>query len=76
MTYLDIVQLAREKGEQLPESMLEYPFGPDWDVFKISGKVFMLIAEVTDSQTSFSKLRPKMPWHFGINTNKSPLATT
>jgi predicted DNA-binding protein (MmcQ/YjbR family) len=32
--------------EELPGSGLEHPFGPDWEVFKVRGKVFMLMTEV------------------------------
>ena len=37
---------AADCAEQLPASALEHPFGPDWDVFKVRGKVFLLMTEV------------------------------
>ncbi|HEV8557615.1 MAG TPA: MmcQ/YjbR family DNA-binding protein, partial [Actinophytocola sp.] len=33
-------------AEELPGAQLEHPFGPDWEVFKVRGKVFMLMTEV------------------------------
>ncbi|MFJ2238196.1 MmcQ/YjbR family DNA-binding protein [Streptomyces sp. NPDC087859] len=37
---------AAECAEGLPGTRLEHPFGPDWEVFKVGGKVFMLMTEV------------------------------
>lgn len=37
---------AADCAEELPGSSLEHPFGPDWEVFKVRGKVFMLMTEV------------------------------
>jgi len=37
---------ATDCAEELPGSGLEHPFGPDWDVFKVRGKVFMLMTEI------------------------------
>ena len=37
---------AADCAEQLPGSALEHPFGPDWEVFKVRGKVFLLMTEV------------------------------
>jgi predicted DNA-binding protein (MmcQ/YjbR family) len=33
-------------AQELPGAQLEYPFGPAWEVFKVRGKVFMLMTEV------------------------------
>ncbi|OUD04142.1 MmcQ/YjbR family DNA-binding protein [Streptomyces swartbergensis] len=37
---------AADCAEELPGAGLEHPFGPDWEVFKVRGKVFMLMTEV------------------------------
>lgn len=37
---------ATSRAQELPGAVLTYPFGEDWEVFKICGKVFMLQAEV------------------------------
>ncbi|MEU1802315.1 MmcQ/YjbR family DNA-binding protein [Streptomyces sp. NPDC019937] len=39
-------QTAADSAEELPGAQLEHPFGPDWEVFKVRGKVFMLMTEV------------------------------
>ena len=33
---------AAERTHELPGAELSHPFGPDWDVYKVRGKVFML----------------------------------
>lgn len=38
----DLQRHAAERAEELPGMTLEYPFGPEWEVFKVRGKVFML----------------------------------
>lgn len=38
---------ARERAQELPGAELEHPFGPDWEVFKVRGKVFMLLTDIT-----------------------------
>ena len=40
-------RIAQRVAEELPAARLEYPFGPEWEVFKVRGKVFMLMTEVT-----------------------------
>ncbi|WAP59124.1 MmcQ/YjbR family DNA-binding protein [Streptomyces sp. S465] len=36
---------AADCAEELPGAQLEHPFGPDWQVFKVRGKAFMLMTE-------------------------------
>ncbi|MEV7631812.1 MmcQ/YjbR family DNA-binding protein [Microbacterium sp. NPDC089318] len=43
----DLLRNARDRVEELPGAGLEQPFGPEWDVFKVRGRVFMLSTEVT-----------------------------
>ncbi len=50
---------AQEAAERLPGSGLEYPFGPDWDVFKVRGKVFMLMTEVPGQPVVILKSDPE-----------------
>lgn len=38
-----LVSLAAERAEELPGATRENPFGPDWDVYKVRGRVFLLI---------------------------------
>lgn len=52
-------QHARDRVEELPGAELEYPFGPDWEVFKVRGKVFMLMTEVTGKPIVTIKVDPE-----------------
>ena len=52
-------QHARNRAEDLPGAELEYPFGPDWEVFKVRGKVFMLITDVTGEPIVIVKADPE-----------------
>jgi predicted DNA-binding protein (MmcQ/YjbR family) len=36
---------ARARAQELPGAGLEHPFGPEWEVFKVRDKVFMLLTE-------------------------------
>lgn len=51
-------QRARDRAEQLPGAGLEHPFGPDWDVFTVRGKVFGLLTAVTGSPIVVLKADP------------------
>src|SRR5690625_3051825 len=42
-----IQQYAADRTQELPAAYLDHPFGPDWDVYKVRGKVFMLQTEIT-----------------------------
>jgi len=37
---------AADCAEELPGARLEQPFGPAWEVYKVRGKVFMLMTDV------------------------------
>ena len=50
---------ARDRVEELPGAWLEHPFGPDWDVFKVRGKVFMLMTEITGEPIVIVKADPE-----------------
>lgn len=50
---------ARERTDELPGSELEHPFGPDWEVYKVRGKVFMLVTEVTGEPIVILKADPQ-----------------
>lgn len=52
-------QYARDRVEELPGAELGYPFGPEWEVFKVRGKVFMLITEITGEPIVILKADPE-----------------
>jgi predicted DNA-binding protein (MmcQ/YjbR family) len=49
---------AKARAEELPGGGLEHPFGPDWEVYKVRGKVFMLLTEVTGEPIVILKAEP------------------
>ncbi|WP_454810530.1 MmcQ/YjbR family DNA-binding protein [Paenarthrobacter nitroguajacolicus] len=51
--------LARARVQELPGADLDHPFGPEWDVYKVQGKVFMLITEVTGQPIVIIKADPQ-----------------
>ena len=52
-------QRARDRVQELPGAELEHPFGPDWEVFKVRGKVFMLLTEFRDDPMVILKTDPE-----------------
>lgn len=54
-----IHRCARDRAHELPGAVLEHPFGPEWDVFKVRGKVFMLLTEVTGEPIVTLKASPE-----------------
>ncbi|MFF4491451.1 MmcQ/YjbR family DNA-binding protein [Streptomyces sp. NPDC001544] len=54
----ELQQTAAEFAEGLPGTALEHPFGPEWDVHKVRGKVFMLMTDVTGEPLVILKSAP------------------
>ena len=52
-------QYARELAEELPGARSGHSFGPDWEVFKIRDKVFMLITDITGEPLVIIKADPE-----------------
>lgn len=51
-------ELATDRAEALPGAELTHPFGEEWDVFKVRGKVFMLQPDVTGEPIVILKAAP------------------
>lgn len=49
---------AAECAEELSGAELTHPFGDDWDVYKVSGKVFMLFSQVEGQPVVILKSAP------------------
>lgn len=49
---------AAERAQELPGAELTHPFGEDWDVYKVRGKVFMLATAVTQEPVVVLKAAP------------------
>lgn len=50
--------VARAVAEELPASTMSHPFGPEYEVFKVKGKVFMLLTEVPGDPVVVLKADP------------------
>lgn len=59
MDSVELTRIARERADELPGSELGQPFGPDWDVYKVRGKVFALLTEVTGEPMVTLKADPE-----------------
>ncbi|MBT2500043.1 MmcQ/YjbR family DNA-binding protein [Agromyces sp. ISL-38] len=55
----ELQQRARARVDELPGASLEHPFGPDWEVFKVRDKVFMLMTDVTGEPIVILKTDPE-----------------
>ncbi|MGS2619226.1 MmcQ/YjbR family DNA-binding protein [Micromonospora sp. LZ34] len=53
-----IQKRAAARAEELPGAYLDHPFGPDWDVHKVRGKVFMLQTGITGEPIVVLKAAP------------------
>ncbi|MGW0424942.1 MmcQ/YjbR family DNA-binding protein [Streptomyces sp. NPDC003015] len=49
---------AADCAEELPGAQLEHSFGPDWEVYKVRGKVFMLMTDVPGRPVVILKADP------------------
>lgn len=51
-------RFARERARELPGAELTHPFGEEWDVYKVRGKVFMLQTVLDGAGVVTVKSRP------------------
>ncbi|MBB0991301.1 MULTISPECIES: MmcQ/YjbR family DNA-binding protein [Dietzia] len=54
----ELQKCAAMRARELPASTLEFPFGPDFDVFKVRGKMFMFHAVVNGERQVILKALP------------------
>lgn len=54
----ELQERAASRTEELPGAELTYPFGEDWKVWKVHGKVFMLQTHVTGEPIVILKASP------------------
>ena len=57
---------AAERALELPGSELTHPFGEDWDVYKVRGKIFMLQTAVTAEPIVVLKAAPADMIPYGV----------
>lgn len=55
----ELHRLATDTALELPHATLSYPFGPDWEVYKVAGKVFLLLTESAGPQMATFKVEPR-----------------
>ena len=55
----ELQEHARARVDELPGAVLEHPFGPDWEVFKVRDKVFMLMTDVSGEPIVILKTDPE-----------------
>ncbi|MEU0119641.1 MmcQ/YjbR family DNA-binding protein [Streptomyces bobili] len=58
MNGTDLHKTAADCAEELPGARLEHPFVPDWEVYKVRGKVFMLMTDVPGRPVVILKADP------------------
>ncbi|MGW0605873.1 MmcQ/YjbR family DNA-binding protein [Streptomyces sp. NPDC002640] len=51
-------ETAADCAQELPGAELDHPFGEDWEVYKVRGKVFMLMTEVPGRPVVILKSEP------------------
>ncbi|TFV67894.1 UNVERIFIED_ORG: MmcQ/YjbR family DNA-binding protein [Bacillus sp. AZ43] len=54
-----VLAIAMESASQLPAVTHEHPFGPEWEVFKVVGKMFLLATEVPGEPVVTLKCEPE-----------------
>jgi len=54
-----LLETAMATAAQLPAVTHEHPFGPEWEVFKIVGKVFLLATEMPGEPVVTLKCEPE-----------------
>lgn len=52
-------ECARARADELPGAGLEHPFGPEWDVYKVRGRVFMLLTVLRGEPVVNLKVDPE-----------------
>jgi predicted DNA-binding protein (MmcQ/YjbR family) len=59
MDGMKLHEIAMETAAGLPAVTHEHPFGPEWEVFKVVGKVFLLATEVPGEPVVTLKCEPE-----------------
>jgi predicted DNA-binding protein (MmcQ/YjbR family) len=59
MDGVKLLEVAMEIAAQLPAVTHGHPFGPEWEVFKVVGKVFLLATEVPGEPVVTLKCEPE-----------------
>ncbi|WP_299305920.1 MmcQ/YjbR family DNA-binding protein [uncultured Brachybacterium sp.] len=52
-------EIARTRAEELPAAVVTHPFGPEYDVAKVVGRMFLLLTEVRGERIVVLKADPR-----------------
>lgn len=52
-------EIARARAEELPAAVVTHPFGPEYDVAKVVGRMFLLLTEVRGERIVVLKADPR-----------------
>ncbi|WP_200330847.1 MmcQ/YjbR family DNA-binding protein [Leucobacter sp. L43] len=58
MDGLVLQERAAARTNELPGAALEHPFGPEFDVYKVCGRVFMLVSDLRETPIVTLKAAP------------------
>jgi predicted DNA-binding protein (MmcQ/YjbR family) len=59
MNGVELLEIAMQTAALLPAATREHPFGPEWEVFKVGGKVFLLATEMPGEPVVTMKCEPE-----------------
>lgn len=59
MDGIALQDIARARAEELPAAEMTHPFGPEYDVAKVLGKMFLLLTEVRGIPVVVLKAEPR-----------------
>ena len=59
MDGIALQDIARARAEELPAAVMTHPFGPEYDVAKVVGKMFLLLTEVRGVPVVVLKAEPR-----------------
>lgn len=54
----ELQRLARTRADDLPAAHPDRPFGPEWEVYRVRRKIFMLLTDVTGEPIVILKANP------------------
>ena len=76
MDGVKLLETAMETAAQLPAVTHEHPFGPEWEVFKVVGKVFLLATEMPGDPVVTLQCAPELSNALQQQYQLSPATTS
>jgi predicted DNA-binding protein (MmcQ/YjbR family) len=72
----ELQKIAGDCAVDLPGTDVEHRLDPDWNLYKVRGKVFMLMTDLPGRPVVILKLIRTTRRRYVSSTQTSPLATT